>query len=444
MTLIKSIFIANNDEAGMPIASLMPIKYRDQEIFEDHGLADRYLFSGEDDRLLITPLPYDREFFQDTVRLLGYRNLINLNPKELSESTSNSILNDKPLMDILVKTIRENPGLKIRSHEATVQLADLVKYLKNQNLQFETPELPDNASLWTASFFDTKSGFRQIMPYLGKSFPSMPMGSVCYRREDIIGWAAYLIKTGDGCVMKSDHGQGGLGLKIIRSSELLGKDIEGELNKMLENEAFWLKDPVVVERFIEPDKTVCGGAPNVEAKIDGEVETLYVCGMRISDKGVFQGVEMGKDAVPGNVSAILNESGLQFGRFLKGFGYKGFYEIDFVNDKAGHIYPIEANIRRTGGTHSYELGKYLLGSDFLKNFYLVVNNFVFVEGCKGKTYKDIKQTISPLLYPIHDKSEGVIITITNLLIQGYIGYIVVANSRERTYELERKFLESFK
>ena len=427
----------------MPIASLMPTDRRDQEIFEDHGLANRYLFSGIDNRLLITPFAIDKDFFADAINLLGYRNLVNLNPHEVSESTSTSIINDQSLMDEIVKTIRENPGITIHAHAATPQMFKLTSYLRNLNLKFETPELPQETSFWTTSFFDSKSGFRQISNYMGSDFPKMPIGGICYRKEDIIGWASYLIKNKKGCVMKSDHGQGGLGLKILKTEDFQGKNIDGELSAMIENEAFWLRDTVVVEEFVEPDKNICGGAPNVEAKIDGQVEPLYVCSMRVSDKGIFQGIELGKEAVPNDIDRILKKSAAEFGKLLKDFGYRGFYEIDFVSDKDRNIFPIEANLRRTGGTHSYEFGKYLLGNDFLNKFYMIVNNFVKVEGCKGKTYREIKEIAQTLFYPVLGKQEGVVVTITNLLIQGFIGYIVIAESKNRAIELEKDFIGRF-
>ena len=168
----------------------------------------------------------------------------------------------------------------------------------------------------------------------------------------------------------------------------------------------------------------------------GKAEALYVCAMRVTPEGVFRGIEIGKGAVSPELEKILAFSGEKWGNYLVTLGYQGYFEIDFVAGTDKKVYPIEANLRRTGGTHVFETTKKLLGETW-KDHYIVAKNIH--PGIKTKNYSEVKKIAGKLFY---DKTsqEGVIVTVTTFMPEGKIGYMVIGPTKERTLEIETEFV----
>ena len=437
---IKTIFVANLAEIARPLAQFMRAPRRKYEIDEDHRLCDRFVFSGSDDRVLITPFPLDPQFLNDSLKIMKYKNVANLAPKRVGESICESTLADHDLLDRIIRIIQENPGINIISYAGTPEFLELLKVLRKRGLEFSAPEVPME-NLWTTAFFDSKSGFRQTVDKLGSSFPAMPCGAICFNSLEIEGFAAYLSGCGKDFLLKSNRGLAGAGLKIVKKSDIKNGNVAEHVATLVKKESYFRKDAVVVEEFIEPDMSVCGGAPNVELQLtDDGVEVLYVCGMRVTPQGVFKGVELGSGAVPAKLETLMIRSSKVFGNYLRRYGYRGFFELDFVFGKDGKPYPIEANLRRTGGTHVFELSKRVLGRDFVKNYYVVGSNMTDTKKFKGKSYSLVKEKVSKFLFPMGGKKEGVFLTIPGLLDRGNLGYVVVGRSHARVYQIEKEFL----
>ena len=162
--------------------------------------------------------------------------------------------------------------------------------------------------------------------------------------------------------------------------------------------------------------------------------------MRVSDEGVFRGIEVGRGAIPFHFQKRLRQSAIKFGQFLKSAGYKGFFEIDWVYGLDGKLYPIEANLRRTGGTHVYETAKVLLGDDFQKKYYVTATNIQAAPQLKNRSFVEVKNKLNDILYPIQGRKKGIIITIYSYLKLGKLGYIVIGKDRKETLEIEEVFL----
>lgn len=441
MNKFNSIFIANMAEIARPLARLMETEERKYEIYEDHALCDRFIFSQNDNRVLVTPLPLDRHYFQDTVMIMKFKNIINLSPQSIGESLCESIIHDKKLLHQLIGIIADNPGIIIHSDGATGEFLKFVGFLKSKGLHFQTPELPITGHEWLVNFFDSKSGFRQATATLGTNFPPMPEGFIVENRDELVGFCRYLLKKAGGFVMKSNRGWSGAGLKIVTKKELLKIKLEKFIQNLISSEEYWQKDLIVVEELIRADTKICGGSPSVEFVVgeDGP-KALYVCGMRVNETGMFKGVEIGKASVPKYIEKELFRSGLVYAKLLYKMGYRGYFDIDWVNDKKGKLYPLESNIRRTGGTHVYDLSNRLFGREWAKNHYIVANNLAGAPNLKGMTYSECKNVLKSVLYPIKGKNEGVILTVTKLLNRGNIGYVVVGPDKKTVSEIEEKLI----
>lgn len=444
----KTIFIANLAEIARPLTQFMSSPRRRYEIEEDRALCDRFVFSGGDDRILITPYPLDKNFLLDSLKLLKFKNVVNLSPRSVGESLCESILKDNQLLKDIVSTIRANRGIRLISYAATPEFLELIKYLKKRGLEFETPEVPAEND-WTTAFFDSKSGFRQTVGRLGRNFPPMPEGFICVDPAEVVGVSNRLIGQSKDIVLKANRGLAGAGLKIVRRSKTPSTDIINYIKNLVQGEPWFRKGTTVVEEFIESEISVGGGAPNVELRISEKgVEVLYVCGMRVSHEGVFRGVELGLGALPKKIETAIVKAAKTFGQYLGRFGYRGYFEIDFVyghviplGGKRDRLYALEANLRRTGGTHVFELGQRLLGRNFVKNYYLTANNMNPAKKFKGQGYSQVKAVVRDLFYPINGQKEGVIITITSLLKRADLGYVVIGPDRQRAYRIEQNFLK---
>lgn len=439
---IDTVFFANLSEIAKPLVRLMNKEKSLHEIMEDHYLCDRFVFFNDDKYLLVTPFQLDKDFTGYAKNLLKIKNFINLSPKKIGDSLSDAILEDENLLNEIVNTIKTNPKIRLISYATTPEFSNLIKYLKNLKLKFLTPEMPGLGNGWTGPFFDSKSGFRQGVNYVGGNFPEMPEGIICDGIEEVKSWAEYfLIKENSGCVIKCNRGLAGAGLKIIKRNDIKDKSIREYLNDTL-TDNYWRKDTVVVERFIESDNKICGGFPNIEMKIDGNgVETKYYCGMRVTDQGEFRGVEIGKKAVPLFVKRVLRRAGIKYGQFLKKAGYQGYYEIDWVIDKDKNLYPVEANLRRTGGTHVYEAALRLLGEDFQKRYYITATNIQTVVNIDKLNFEEIRNYLKSVIYPIDNKKRGVIITIVSYLQSKKIGYMVIGSDKKDALTIEDQFLK---
>lgn len=438
----KSIFIANLAEIAKPLAELMEKSRREEEIFEDHALCDRFLFSDADNRVLITPFPLDQNFTKDACQLLNYRSFLNLAPQKVGDSVCEALIKDEKLLKEIIKIIKSNPGINLIAYAATAEFLKLIDLLKQQGLLFKTPEIPEPESLWTSAFFDSKGGFRQAVFYLGQKFAAMPEGFICHNFSEILGWTNYFLKKNGGCVLKTNRGLAGAGVKIIRKKDLLETNLTDYLREIIESELYWTKEPTVVEQLIEIEPLIAGGNPSVEFQVTSQkVIPLYVCGMRVTAEGVFRGVEIGKEAVPPKLVKSLFVQGKLWAKFLQKIGYRGFLDIDYVYDKKGKIYPIESNIRRTGGTHVYEAAKRLLGKNFLEKYYVIANNIVNAPKFVQKDYLFVKKTLAHLLYPINGQKEGVILTNASYLSKGKSGYIIIGKNKQRVSEIEESLLK---
>ncbi|HNT29441.1 MAG TPA: hypothetical protein PKL83_00635 [bacterium] len=437
-----TIFIANLAEIAEPLLKHMTPVQRAIEIYEDHVYCDRFVCSDDDDRILVTPLPIDPVFFADMNKLMGFHNVVNYWPEKIDASICEAILNEKWMRERLVTVIKRNPGIKITSYAATAPFKKLLSYLKKRKLSFSAPEMPEASDLWTASFFDSKAGFRQAMSSLDVEHPDMPRGFVTTSPTEVIGWSEYLLRREGGFVMKTNRGLAGAGIKIVKQGDMKIQDVEGFIRQVMHDEPYWQRDDTVIEEYVTPNTKVGARDLSIEFKVDNRgVTYLYPCGMRIATGGgVFKGVEFGRGAVDRKLAAVMEKTGKEFGGILYDNGYRGFFDMDWVYGGAHKMFPIEANLRRTGGTHAYELAKQLLGKDFLNDYYVASQMKTEAPRYAGKKYARLKKELGHLFFPINGVKEGVVPVMTNYLAKGQIGYVVIGRNKQRVAHIEAELL----
>ena len=145
---------------------------------------------------------------------------------------------------------------------------------------------------------------------------------------------------------------------------------------------------------------------------------------------------MGKNCLNHNLNLKIKHIGKIIANRYSKLGYKGFFDIDFIVSKSGIPYPIETNVRRTGGTHVFDMARYLFGKKWQdKTVVLSIDSFYY--GNKVLTPKTIFSKISKINFPIQGKHKGVII----IAIDKYkptLSLVIFGSTKKETVTIYKK------
>ncbi len=142
--------------------------------------------------------------------------------------------------------------------------------------------------------------------------------------------------SGAACVLKTEHGVGGSGTRVITSP----RHLVSALRTLPAG-------PLLVEEYVTD--TASPGDPTYDGVVDaaGGVHTVGVGAMDVRGTA-YQGVTVGPGAVSDRVEAVARTFGEAVGRELAVDGYRGWYDVDFVAAPGGRLAPTEINLRLTG------------------------------------------------------------------------------------------------
>lgn len=226
-------------------------------------------------------------------------------------------------------------------------------------------EKPELNSEWTISYLDSKVGFRtemlRVQSFLREEI--IPEGFICRDKKEAVSIAKWFYKNKRSCVLKVNYGESGWGLIIAKRKSFNSiLDLEKELEKRLNSDLIWNDTLIVVEEFIKPNVKIGGGSPSFEVFVsDSGFKIMYGCGQLLVDQKEFVGVAMGKDFFDANINSKLRKISSAIGKRYWELGYRGFFDIDFVVSLQGKPHVIETNMRRTGGTHVFDIAKTTFG-----------------------------------------------------------------------------------
>ncbi len=426
-------------------------KARRNEIEENINLADRDLFSmaEEFEFTFITPKKLNPLFVEYFKKLCMVREMEVLVPKRHTGKICEDIVADEKIMKKLVDMSKKYQRLSLTAYSTTPYFLSLVRKLRSKGVEVRTPEAPEEADAWTVNFFGSKSGIRQLTQINGaiRADLKMPEGVVSSGVLDSAKIAANKYIKEGGVVIKTNKGHAGMGVLIFRKGDLPKnfRECQKEIVEILNKDCYWEKFPIVVESLVTPDARIGGGFPNAEflIKKDGEVKLLYYCGMRVTNKGVFGGVEINKNALPRRVASRITDIGYLIGEQYAFDGYRGYFDIDYIAGKRGIIYVNESNVRVTGGTHVFQAAVELAGREFMTKSYVLSNNSFDIPGKKKYTFGELLELMKPLLFS-RNKKEGLVIVSSNLLAMKKLAYIIIGKNKLRALRIEeemKKLLE---
>jgi len=441
----KVVYIFNMSEDVWPFISAMSNKKsRVSEIQENMFLGDMrmFLFGGEDDHVyFICPQGVTEDFLTYFKELFGNRHIMVLPMVHHSGAICDDILNDETMMKKLVEIANSTKKLTITSYATTPEFLKLTRELRARGLTVYTPESPEEEDGWTVNFYGSKSGIRQLAQQSQNAEPDFQManGLICVGIEDAAKIAAKRYIKEQGVVIKTNKGHAGMGVLLFKPGNLPSDYLECErtIYATLEKEAYWGKFPIIVEDFIQIQASIGGGCPNVEFKIlkNGRVEFLYYCGMRMTNDGIFKGVEIHNEVVSDRIAAQMVDTGFFIGERYAAAGYRGFYDVDFVAGRNGQLFVTESNVRSTGGTFVYTTALELFGKDFMYITNVLSNNSYDISHLGQLTFRQMQDKLRTILFS-KSSQEGVVTVSENLLRMGKLAYIIFGKTKKRAYEIE--------
>jgi hypothetical protein len=436
----KTIIIANGAEAFEDVLNkIRDKKERKQKIMLEHNLSGRALFWESNSKVIVTPYPIQNSLINKSIEF-GLSNIKNLAPLKICISLSRAIMADSSLWNSIVKIIRNNPGIKISPYSVTEEFLVLAKNLKKKNLDFSVSEKPELNSEWTISYLDSKVGFRtemlRVQSFLKEEI--IPEGFICKDKKEALDVAKWFYKSKRSCVLKVNYGESGWGLIIAKRSNFNSiLNLEKELKKRLNFNLIWNNTLIVVEEFIKSNMNVERDSPSVEIFVDNSGPKItYSCGQLLVDQKEFVGVVMGKDFFNANINSKLHKISSAIGKEYWKLGYRGFFDIDFVVSSQGKPYVIETNMRRTGGTHVFDIAKTIFGQKWEEKAYFISQDS-FKYGNKILSDNILLDKISHVLYPIKSEKKGVIVTIIDRWAPTF-GFVIVASTSEEAKSIYSK------
>ncbi len=426
------------------VALIQDPALRQSEVLDSFYLADRALLWRDGRKLVVTSLPVEPAHVRYLQQALGYRTLENLYPSQATEALIADILREDDLRARIVQRLRGEPEVALISFMASHEVLALAEVLRREGLPVTTPECPSPENMAIRDELDSKAGFRRFFSRIEGKVPGvrLPEGIVARNPAEAARAAAGFLSAGRGCVIKPNNSQSGVGFIILPAGSLDGTPAEMErtLRARLEADSQMTADVVVVEEWIDIDKSVGGGSPSVEMHIPADpqrdVEFLYLCGQILTPSGYFCGVDMYPGVAGGRLEPVIEAAGVTVAREMRRLGYVGYFDMDLVIDRQGVPYAVEVNTRRTGGTHAHEAAEAIYGPRYWERAGVISNSNQRFAG-PALDYAGLQQVLGDLLFPARGRKEGILPAIVASLVENRFGYIALGESIGRAREIEQ-------
>jgi hypothetical protein len=345
------------------------------------------------------------------------------------------ILHDSNLLQEIVLYAGPKKTLQLVPYASTPEFYILVDHLRTElDLKIILVESPTESNLWIRDYIDTKAGFRSLVSEWIPEEDVIPSGFTCRDIKQAAQAVYWFNRHQFGAVVKADSGLSGIGQLVFPSSEISFEDV----TKKLEDDLFLQDDLIVVDHFINSEMQLF---PSLELFVpaDGEAPVItYVSNQLFSEFGYFSGILISRELTASEWYAHLADYGLQIAKKLQAMGYVGHFDIDTIVDDNGHLYLLEINARRTGGTYVHEFASQAFGKDYLKKVSLLCNNSV--KCGKINKLEDLIENLDDLLFPISGQNRGVVITITSSLPMSEFDCILVAPDGQELLALKQEML----
>jgi hypothetical protein len=416
------LIIANIDELFLPETFLLTGKALDEAFHEGNYGANRAMFYEGDNKIVILPLPIEPILIETYRQQLGYQNVIYWYPMVYTgQSLCKSVLNDSNLFQKIVETIIQNPNIIVTSYAYSLDFEALIHCLKQFDLKFQLDNVPTDTSI--VRKLNSKAHFRRVAEAIEREtgIQWIPKGKIVAHLEAALTEIRSYIKAKTGFVVKANHGATGRGLFL--SPPIPTENTIVSFLESVEQDPIWTSSELVVETQIIA-KLV--HSPSVELKIsENNITITYLCNQILDEKGAFLGILLGKNVVSPTVETQMRHTATLIAKAYQSMGYRGFFDVDFVIDDAQKAFAVETNARRTGGTHIYDILRYLYGADWQEKIYAASNDSWEL----NQPFKNGAELLERFKSRLYNGEEGLIIT--NFSIElGVFGFVLIAKTAE--------------
>lgn len=436
---IPTVIVSNFAEAHVDfLGRCSDPKEREELILSEAYHADRTLLWAGDPKLVIVSYPIAHA---DVIRQrLNFSRTTHAFPAEPTYYLCKDILREAHLLDEIVRFAGDGRVVNLIPYATTPEFYELVDVLRSQyNLDVQTPESPELKDFWLRDYVDTKNGFRSLASmWLENSEDLLTLGISCYSMDHAVRVVEWFSQKGEACVVKADTGESGIGTVVINPYS----DGEREdVFRRLKQDPYFADELIVVERYV-PSKTQ--ESPSLEIKVprscEGKPEVTYVSRQLFLNFGDFCGIQVDKSLYESSWYPKLETGGLLIAERLQEMGYVGHFDMDCIVRDDGHLYLLEINARRTGGTHVHDFAKHFYGDDYIEKA-----SFISYEAMDSDVITEpqvLLDVLSDYLLPINgDDRYGLVVTITRALHNHRFGCIAVAPTAALALKLQQDVQE---
>lgn len=418
-------------------------------------LNDMALFWSGDNKLVITPNPVDGLFLADICTLLGYENLQVICPSKRSFSICDDIADCQEIFHTLYETLKSPAPPQVITWGATKQFYGLLDRLHLTDRSSIAVEVPDYDKFWVALYLESKSGCREFCQGIQRQIPDlhMPEGFICSSKDLALDALAYFALQGRAFVLKANWGTGGFSMLRVTQSEL-DQDIDQlrqNLARRMRFDHYWDQCPVILEEFISVPSADWPRALTIDFLIapDGNITLIGKGVMLMRRDCLYAGISTGRGALEASVEDRMEMIGHRVAQAMAEFGYKGWFDLDFVVDQNSQLYLTEINARRASPAHVFGIAQRLAGTEWATKCGLYANDHLPLQGACNPDYALIRESF----FKFNDshRNDGIIAvpTIVNSSLKRrtpYIGYVILAEEvRQAAHcasELENGIRES--
>ncbi|MEE1784598.1 hypothetical protein PUR71_17055 [Streptomyces sp. SP17BM10] len=325
-------------------------------------------------RVLVLPLGWSRQWFDDIHRTLGLDPVPVVSPARRTGLLVEDFLKDGDAQARLRELLDPYEVVRLQIVGPTDGTYLLAALVRGWGKAVELDHVDEDA-YWASLYLDSK-----ISPLdLARELPGINVapGMVAGNWVELRGGLKAMTARYGTVIARTLFGVAGDGSGVVR-------DAPGAVEEFLDNAArdSFFAFPILIQRFQEHAEGVGCPAADILIGEDG-VEDVVWCALTVEHGYSFRSVDVGVGALPPEWGERLTQAAHEVGAAAHKLGYRGWMCIDCVAGSDDRLYITEINARRSGSLHAGGLLR-MWGAE--KE--LTLSAHFMLQVAEGTTYED--------------------------------------------------------